>query len=166
MFIKSSAPGSRAWTITAVCLVVRFMSCQNPFHNENLTEAIDNSDLSSCKVTVTLDRWFTQWRGVLLSRISIITFRPSVTELNPHHVEPSKYPPTPFKIVTCVIPIKPSNSSVLCNFRILRLVSVKSVTSVTNLEVKKHPLLAIHNGAFNTCHNWKPPPSIDSFCRW
>jgi len=129
------------------------MSCQNPFHNENLIEAIDNSDLSSCKVTVTLDRRFTQRSRVLLPRISIITFRTSVTELNPHHAEPSKYHPTPFKIVAYVTPIKPSNSSVLCNFRIMRLVLVKGVTSLTKPQAKKHPFLAIHNGVFSTFHD-------------
>jgi len=128
MYIKVSASGSRAWKITTVCLVVQFMSRQNPFHNENLTEAIDNSDLSSCKVTVTLYRRFTPWGRVLLPRISIITFRPSVTELTPHRAEPSKYPRTAFTMVayTYVIPIKSSNSSVICNFRIMRLVLVKS----------------------------------------
>jgi len=115
------------------------MSCQNPFHNENLTEAIDNSDLSPCKVAVTLDRPFTQCSRVLLPRISIITFRLSVTELSPHRVEPSKYPPTAFKIVAYVIPITPSNSSVLCNFRIMRLVLVKSVMSLTNPQANNNP---------------------------
>lgn len=114
------------------------MSCQNPFHSENLTVAIDNSDLSSCKVTFTIARWFTQCSRVLLPRISIITFRPSVTELNPHRVEPSKYPPTAFNIVAYVIPINPSNSSVLCNFPIMRLLLVKSVTSLTNPQAKKN----------------------------
>jgi hypothetical protein len=133
------------------------MSRKNLFHNENVTEAIDVSDLSSCKVTATLNRRFNGAESFSpehpLTRSHHPSLNSRLTVLNPVNILLPYLRPTlrPFSISRVI--------QTCCVTFVSFLWFWYNVMSLTNPQAKNHPFLAVHNGVFNI---WKTSPPSTS----